>query len=320
MASVKYKKGTRAQFDAITNKDSNTLYWVRDTQELYNGDMLYGTGAEATTEKAGLMSANDKVVLNVLAAGAMTLTPVDASIVIEDVDGGRTVGVRISENEHNSLTLEDDGLFVHEGAEYSVEKLGTAADGFAATYRFKKTVDGTSAYVGDAINIPKDLVLRSGSVKVVTVTGEPYAGAAIGDSYIDLELNDEDASHIYIPARGIIDVSNKVDRLVSNADGSRALIFNESDGGGAKFEHKDGSEAFVGVNNGGLNGLMAQIYADKKVNGNWVGSRINVYHDHIYYTSLADVTAGKARNDASCEIATKGDIDEVLEYVTWQEM
>ena len=48
MANVIFKQGTRAQYDAIATKDSNTLYWLSDTQELFKGDVLYGKGAEAT--------------------------------------------------------------------------------------------------------------------------------------------------------------------------------------------------------------------------------------------------------------------------------
>ena len=57
MANVIFKQGTRAQYDAIATKDSNTLYWLSDTQELFKGDVLYGKGAEATALASGLMSA-----------------------------------------------------------------------------------------------------------------------------------------------------------------------------------------------------------------------------------------------------------------------
>lgn len=325
-ANVIFKFGTKAQYDALVSHDINTLYWLTDVQELYKGDILYGKGLAATREAAGLLSATDKAQLDALiASGIMNLEAIDASIAINSEEGKKTIGVQISEEEDNALILKDDGLFVAVDPiavipEYSMEKMGTAAEGYAATYRLKKTIDGVPTYVGDAINIPKDLVVKSGSVKTVTVDDEPYEGARVGDTYIDLELNDEEGTHIYIPTKGIIDISNKVDKQINAPDGSRALIFNEVDGGGAKFEHKDGTEAFVGVNNGGLNGLMAQIYADKMQDGRWVGSRINVYHDHIYYTSLASVLAGKARNAEECEIATMGDIAELAEKITWQEM
>ena len=82
--------------------------------------------------------------------------------------------------------------------------------------------------------------------------------------------------------------NKKVEKEVAGLDGGKAKIFNENDGGGAKYEYADGAEAYVGVNcdASGAEGMMAQIYADvKDESGKWVGSRINVYNDKIYYQS-----------------------------------
>lgn len=97
------------------------------------------------------------------------------------------------------------------------------------------------------------------------------------------------------------DLSNFVERVIEGSNG-KALVFNESDGGGSKFEHKDGTWSFTGVNDGGANGLAAQIYAVNK--DTKVGTRINVTTQGIYYTngnSNASYVAGD-------EIATKKDI------------
>lgn len=94
-----------------------------------------------------------------------------------------------------------------------------------------------------------------------------------------------------------------VEKEVQGTNG-KALIFNESDGGGAKFEHKDGVNSFVGVNDGGEGGLAAQIYAVKQIDGKYVGTRINVTNTGIYYTNgnnSAAVTPGD-------ELATKKDV------------
>ena len=78
-------------------------------------------------------------------------------------------------------------------------------------------------------------------------------------------------------------LDEKVDKEMSGTNGT-AYIFNESDGGGARFVHKDGTESFVGVNDGGENGLVAQIYADKLVDGKWQGAKLDVSTNGIYYT------------------------------------
>ena len=98
-----------------------------------------------------------------------------------------------------------------------------------------------------------------------------------------------------------IDVSNKVDHVLNGPNG-KALIFNESDGGGAKFEHNDGTWSFAGVNDGGKDGIAGQIYAVNK--DTKIGTRINITANGIYYTN------GKANAtyESTDEIATQGDI------------
>lgn len=61
------------------------------------------------------------------------------------------------------------------------------------------------------INIPKDFLVKSGTVEEVTTAGEPYAGAVVGDKYLDFVVNTYDSttgesSHIYIPVGDLVDV------------------------------------------------------------------------------------------------------------------
>lgn len=85
--------------------------------------------------------------------------------------------------------------------EYSVKET-TVTEGYSKTYSLTK--DGTE--VGVKINIPKDLVVSKGSVKVVETVETPYEGAVIGDKYLDIELNDPTQDHIYIPVKELVDV------------------------------------------------------------------------------------------------------------------
>ena len=94
---------------------------------------------------------------------------------------------------------------------------------------------------------------------------------------------------------------------VIESQNGEAIIQNEPTGGGAKFHHTDGTESFVGVNDGGENGMVAQIYADKNVDGNWIGSRINVYQKGIFYHNAEDkASADYVADDPEHEIATIG--------------
>ena len=169
MANVIFKRGTRDIFDALEVKNADTLYWLTDTQELYQGDKLFGVGREATAEAAGLLSAKDKAKLDALVAGTVSgLTPVDASIIIGDGENGeKTIKVGLSAVEGNILTVQDDGLYA--SAE-SVEQIATDAaneainefasqvsdDGTVNT--IKELIDYVAEHAPEAADMAADMV------------------------------------------------------------------------------------------------------------------------------------------------------------------
>lgn len=207
-----YSVKLKSTFEALEVKDSLALYWIVETSELYKGDQLFGTGAMATKEAAGLLSAEDKAKLDelVAASGTVNLTAVDGTINIADIAGGKSIGVAVSEQEGNALIAVEDGLFVPVAKEiaipeYAIEKQETAEDGYATSYKLKKTVGNESTYVGDVINIGKDMVLQSATLETVVEANVPYEDAVVGDPYIDMAFNDANASHIYVPVKGLVD-------------------------------------------------------------------------------------------------------------------
>jgi hypothetical protein len=102
-------------------------------------------------------------------------------------------------------------------------------------------------------------------------------------------------------------LANKTDYAVNGANG-RALIFNETDGGGAKFEHNDGTWSFAGVNDGGANGLAGQVYAVDSQNG-YKGTKLDVTVGGLYYTKGEESGKPLAQRDVEAnEVAVKGDI------------
>lgn len=100
-------------------------------------------------------------------------------------------------------------------------------------------------------------------------------------------------------------------KVETDGTNGKAIVWNEETGGGAQFINKDGTESFVGVNDGGIASgnkkLVAQIYADKKVGDTWVGAKLDVTNEGMYYTVGGDKFAQRAV-DAN-EIATHGTVD-----------
>ena len=217
----------KRKYDALIQKNPLALYFIEDAETgyraLYKGDNLIAVGSNASSMAAGLMSSADKQALDKLVAnpGGVEFTPVDGTITIADgEDGKKNIAVAISTKDGNTLTKVDGGLFVPSVPEYSIEKQETPDEGFVATYKLKKTVNGETTYVGDAVNVPKDKVLQSAVLKTVEADGVPYDNAKVGDKYIDMSFNDETQSHIYVPLCDIGgDVSAEIKIDSANANG-----------------------------------------------------------------------------------------------------
>ena len=85
---------------------------------------------------------------------------------------------------------------------YSIAKDAQAETGYAHTYHLTK--DGVN--VGASINIPKDMVVESGTVETCVQDDVPVQGYVVGDKYIDLVLANTAQNHLYILVSDLIDV------------------------------------------------------------------------------------------------------------------
>lgn len=145
-----------------------------------------GAAAEGENAATGLY----KLIADVEAVAKARLESVEAGDNSVTIAGSATkpsVAVKISEAEGNALVLDTDGLKVTipevKVPAYSLVKDETAADGDVATYHLTK--DGENE--GVAINIPKDLVVASGSV-VELEDGALPDGVTVAGTYIKLVL------------------------------------------------------------------------------------------------------------------------------------
>ena len=175
MANVLFKVGTRAQFEAIATKNETTLYWLNDTQELYKGDVLFGTGALATQSVAGLLSPEDKKKLDELVSGGVSgLSPVDGTIVLtDDENGGKKIGVAIAPDVGNALVAVEGGLFVAPVDLTDVQNRLTSVEGSIA--QLQEDIVGGIRYKG-AVTTKDDLPTdaKQGDLYEVTVDGTEW--------------------------------------------------------------------------------------------------------------------------------------------------
>lgn len=168
------------------------------------GNLTKAVGSAATegTEASGLY----KLIADVEAAAKARLESVEAgdnSITIAGSATKPSVAVKVSQAVGNALSLADDGLKVEipevKVPAYSLIKDETAAAGDIATYHLTK--DGVNE--GVAINIPKDLVVSSGSVETF-VAGKLPEGVAEAGTYIQLNLANS-AKPLYINVGSLIE-------------------------------------------------------------------------------------------------------------------
>lgn len=128
----------------------------------------------------------------------------DKSITVAGTATAPTVKVALSAAEGNALELAADGLKVTipevTVPAYSMKKLDSATAGMSASYQLTK--DG--AGIGAIIDIPKDMVVESGTVETYTA-GHLPTGVTEPGTYIVLTLANATSDKLYIPASGLIE-------------------------------------------------------------------------------------------------------------------
>lgn len=178
-----------------------------------------GSAAAEGAEASGLY----KLIADVEAVAKARLESVEAgdnSVTIAGSPTKPSVAVKVSKASGNALSLADDGLKVEipevKVPKYSLVKDTTAADGDIATYHLTK--DGVNE--GVAINIPKDLVVSSGSVETFT-SGALPDGVTEAGTYIKLTLANS-TKPLYI------NVSSLIEYVTGGSDENDAIQVNVS--------------------------------------------------------------------------------------------
>jgi hypothetical protein len=227
---IGYTPGTGVENTYAVELDSNgaafvTVPWVNTITRLktsatpsisdsfQSGDITLGNAAAkgVTDNTTDVALANDD--LN-LPTGRSVYHAIKKAI--EDLDATEVGG----SGKIITTISEQDGVISATAADlpvYEIEEQGTATSGYLKTYKLKKTTGSSSEYVGDAINIPKDFVVKAASIDTVVAADKEEGGKfynndefSIGDKYIDLEINTKDQSetstHLYINVTTLVDL------------------------------------------------------------------------------------------------------------------
>ena len=236
MANVKFLSGTYAQYSALPTKDANTLYFIDG--QIFKGDVSYTdqivvVSALPDTLTAGKVYVNttDKSVTYYDGTTSTVIVPATVGAIGDstpDTDLANVKAIKdfvaaqiakIPAAIDYTVTLVDEAAGENEltkqtikqgkaGSEATIgtivvpdlkmEVKATPNDGYLKTYQF--TYGTGSAF---EIDIPKDLVVESGEIVVVT-DGSPVSGLTNG-TYLKLVIANQ-AEPVYINVKDLCDV------------------------------------------------------------------------------------------------------------------
>lgn len=255
---------------------------------------VHGLGSAAYTDAdaydaKGAADAVKAAVVNTLTAGDTS------GITVGGTTTDKTVAVKIDADPDNKLTVSDAGLKVLVPAAdvYNLTKDADAGD-YAAVYHLTKN----GAEIGEAINIPKDLFVKSGSI-VVNPEGQPEG------TYIELVLQNQEEP-IYINVADLIDaytgvdgdeitVAVSADNKISATIKTGSIVLGKLDAGvQASLAKADSALQADNIVEGAANGTIAVKGADVAVHG--LGS-----------AAYEDKTAFDAAGEAAKVLGTDAD-------------
>lgn len=240
-----------------------------------------GKAAEGEVAATGLY----KEIADVLAVAnnkVASVTAADKSITIDGTATAPTVKVTISEAEGNALSLADDGLKVVipkvTVPEYSMKKLDTATTGMSASYQLTKNGTG----IGTIIDIPKDMVVSSGTVETFKAGALP-TGVTEPGTYIVLVLANATNDSLYIKVDGLIEY------VTGGSDENDAIQINvTSDTHKVSASVKNGSLTLAMLSSDVQTSLGKADSAVQEVKAGTANGTISVDGTDIAVTGLAD--------------------------------
>lgn len=300
------KAGTAVQ--AVTEGTTNGTISVDGNDVNVHGlkDAAYETVANLNKHADDAAKAVKDAVVN-------TLDAADNSVTVAGTATAKTVGVKLDPDASNAIKLGEAGLkvVIPAAAEYSIVKAVDSGD-YAAVYNLTK--DGK--VVGTSINIPKDMVVKSG--EVVTNPDATHTG-----TFLVLTLANATEDKIYINVADLIEYvtsgSNNGDMVVIDVSADHKVTATITDGTVTKAKLAVDVQTSLGkadsavqaddIAEGATNGTIAVKGADVAVHGLKDAAYVTVkslndHADNAATTAAAAVKGTEA--DANTAITVYG--------------
>lgn len=190
----------------------------------------------------------------------------------------------------------------------TVEKQSTATSGYAATYVVKQN----GSQVGTKIDIPKDFFLKGGSVKTCTTANNPVQGYAVGDKYLDMEINVQDGTattkHMYILLRDLAPLYSADESTLTLSSNN---VFSVKNGGISSTKLADNAVTTAKIaGNAVTNDKISSVAGSKVIDSNAhsnIGSSANSNQNSI--NTAIDTKISKLATKEQVDKIIAGDID-----------
>lgn len=306
---VKFVYAATATAEQIAAFDANTIYFVGSAGagaggKLYKGPRLYDSGAiQNAADLAALETYVGEIPEGATATDvihyiqeAATAAETAAKSYTDTLDNslaavaksGAAADVSVADSDDNFTATTVEGVLAElygdiqtggEGSVVTMESASGSGDTLTVYSLYQGVTAGDDAAaklakkIGD-INIPKDYLVRSATIEVVTTADEPYSGAEVGDKYIDFVINTKDGDtgtpqHIYIALDDLvavmsggttseitvaIDSHNEITATVNKISGDK-VIYAEGTGGAADVTVNDKLDALEDAIGDGIDAL-----------------------------------------------------------------
>ena len=222
--------GVKSLWNAVKNRIENSKTVVSGESTHATNPYVDVTGTETTTSNGSHYTY------------AISLHNVASTTDVNTAKESLYGGTIPATNAKTLTGLAQDIANLSSASNVTVEKLETAVTGYAATYVIKQN----GSQVGVSINIPKDYLVRSGSVRIATADDVAQNPSLVAgqSKVLDFVVNAIDSSgsntHIVIPVNDLVDVYTAGNGIaISDANIISVKIDNTS-------------ESFLSVGAGGL--------------------------------------------------------------------